>query len=141
MAYSSPAEAEPERGYRGISSLDVQGAGPSRPRPRSSHRSGSHPIRKGARHPCDAPPRFCLWRADLHASRFRANDGDALVLGTRKTSPWTRSHLPENGATREMTIPSARARKPLNTTSIYEARTRRGFPITTAYDVPPVLLI
>src|SRR5881296_3711852 len=112
MAHARPAEAELERDDRGVSSLDVHGAGPSRPRPRSSHRSGSDSIRKGARHPRDAPPRFGLWRADLHASRFRANDGDALVLGTRKASPWTRSHLPENGATREMTIPSVRARKP-----------------------------
>src|SRR5439155_1082370 len=141
LAHARPAEAELERDDRGVSSLDVHGAGPSRPRPRSSHRSGSDSIRKGARHPRDAPPRFGLWRADLHASRFRANDGDAPVLGTRKTSPWTRSHLPENGATREMTIPSVRARKPSNTTSIYEARTRRVFPMTTAYDVPPVLLI
>src|SRR3989454_12356455 len=37
--------------------------------------------------------------------------------------------------------PSVRARKPSNTTLIYEARTRRVFPMTTAYDVPPVLLI
>src|SRR2546429_7704635 len=40
-----------------------------------------------------------------------------------------------------MTIPFVRARKPSNTTSIYEARTRRVFRMTTAYDVPPVLLI
>src|SRR2546428_1751568 len=37
--------------------------------------------------------------------------------------------------------PPVRARKPSNTTLIYEARTRRVFPMTTAYDVPPVLLI
>src|SRR2546429_5838791 len=40
-----------------------------------------------------------------------------------------------------MTIPFVRARKPSNTTLIYEARPRRVFPMTTAYDVPPVLLI
>src|SRR5438552_17537350 len=40
-----------------------------------------------------------------------------------------------------MTIPLVRARKPSNTSLIYEARTRRVFPMTTAYDVPPVLLI
>src|SRR5437016_11847535 len=124
MAHARPAEAELERDDRGVSALDVHGAGPSRPRPRSSHRSGSHPIRKGARHPRDAPPRFGLWRADLHASRFRANDGAAFVLGTRKTSPWTRSQLPQNAATRERTIPSARARKRSYPNSIYEARTR-----------------
>src|SRR6058998_1288983 len=37
--------------------------------------------------------------------------------------------------------PPVRARKPSNTSLIYEARTRRVFPMTTAYDVPPVLLI
>src|SRR2546430_17265844 len=37
--------------------------------------------------------------------------------------------------------PPMRARKPSNTTLIYEARTRPVFPMPTAYDVPPVLLI
>src|SRR6266705_3766263 len=108
---------------------------------------GAHIVReairfgKGARHPRDAPPQFGLRRAHLHKSRFRTNNGNAIVPGTRKTSPWKRSRLPEIGATGAMTIRSARARKPSNTTLIYEARTRRVVPMTTAYDVPPVLLI
>src|SRR5256712_8570516 len=141
LAHARPAKAELERDDRGVSSLDVHGAGPSRPRARSSHRARSDPIRRGARHPRDAPPRFDFWRAHLHASRFRTNNGDAIVPGTRKTSRSARSRLPENRATRAMTIRSVRARKPSNTTLIYEARTRRVFPMTTAYDVPPVLLI
>src|SRR3989475_10879638 len=47
----------------------------------------------------------------------------------------------ENGASTERTIRSRRARKPSYTTLIYEARNRLVFPMTTAYDVPPGLLI
>ena len=61
-------------------------------------------------------------RTDLPAPRLRTNEGDAVVPRQPEASS-TQSCLQENIAARPMTAPSRRARKPSNTTLIYEART------------------
>src|SRR3989442_3794316 len=72
---------------------------------------------------------------DLASSARRQCESPSL---TNRRPPFVRE---ENGPSTERTIRSRRARKPSYTTLIYEARNRLVFPMTTAYDVPPGLLI
>src|SRR2546425_9287593 len=72
---------------------------------------------------------------DLASSARRRCESPSL---TNRRTPFVPE---ENGPSTERTIRSRRARKPSYTTLIYEARNRLVFPMTTAYDVPPGLLI
>src|SRR2546425_1629291 len=110
-------------GNRGrIPPLDVHGARLSRSGPRSPHRSRGDSICEGSGSPRDAPPRVTVRRADLRTSRLRANEGDAIIPGPEEAST-ADSRRAENAAARPMTARSGRARKPSNTTLIYEPRT------------------
>src|SRR5207244_13174267 len=92
LAHARPAKAELERDDRGVSSLDVHGAGSSRSRSRSAHRSRGDPVCEGSGDPRDAPPRVTLRRVDLPTSRLQTNDGDAVV--PRGSEPSTPSSSP-----------------------------------------------
>jgi len=130
------------KGHGCVSSLDVHGAGPHRGR---GH--GARIVRETIRFARARGITLMLLHASafgephLHPPRIRTNNGDAFVLRPRKTSEWARGYLRENRSTREMTIRSVRARKPSNTTLIMKREPDACFPMTTAYDVPPVLLI
>src|SRR2546430_6407514 len=95
---------------------------------------------EGPRHSGHAPTCVGLWRTDLPAARIRADEGNAPIARSHREpqDPF----LPENLGSRHALIrDSEGARKPSYTTLIYEARIDRAFPMTTAYDVPPTLLI
>src|SRR3989441_65626 len=72
---------------------------------------------------------------DLASSARRRCESPSL---TNRRTPFVPE---ENGPSTETPVRSRRARKPSYTTLIYEARNRLVFPMTTAYDVPPGLLI
>jgi len=122
LDHAGPTSAQLGWNRGRIPPLDVHGACPSRSRPRSPHRSRGDSICEGSGNPRDAPPRVTVWRADLPTSRLRANEGDAIIPGPGEAST-ADSRRAENAAARPMTARSGRARKPSNTTLIYEPRT------------------
>src|SRR2546430_15788503 len=135
-----PATTGSERDGRRVSPLDVHRAGPSRRGPRDPDCSRRDPVGQVPRHSDHAVARLGFWRTDLSSPGIRTDEGDAPIARSRAAPQGPL--LPENSASgNALNRDPEGARKPSYTTLIYEARIFRALPMTTAYDVPPTLLI
>src|SRR2546430_11046173 len=138
--HECPATTGSKWDVRGVSPLDVHRAGPSRRGPRDPDCSSRDPVGQVPRHSDHAVARLGFWRTDISSPGIRADPGDASTARSRAAPQGPL--LPENLASgNALNRDSEGARKPSYTTLIYEARIFRALPMTTAYDVPPTLLI
>src|SRR5712691_4243128 len=139
VAHGHSTAAAKEGDDRSVSPLDVHGGGPSWGGPCDPDCARSDPVEPRPGNRRAALARLAVRRTRVHATRLRAHRRDAP--GSAPGCASSRSDLAAKVTACVAVIPSEGARKPSYMTLIYEARTRRVSTMTTAYDVPPSLLI